>query len=204
MTNFIADYFLYFANPATILAFFIAGYCLSSRKYCVQFAALCSLDILVNTSLKGFFTSPLAGFMHHKGYVFPSGHTQFATVFYGYIAFFGLPEQLKKSQFIALNYLEERLIISSILIIGVGYGLIHYHYHNLEDVIAGFLVGLGLVFVYQLSLLRFCKTMPLILFITASLLLFINFLLYKDILDYVWTAYSALCILLLAQTLSRD
>ena len=198
MYNLIADSFLYFSQPTTIAAFLIAAYFISTNKnYSIQLAALCALGILVNVVLKGYFKVPLASFISHPGFAFPSGHTQFATVFYGYIAFFGLPNQIdnkKHTSFITRQDLNIRIIISSILICGIGFGLVHYHYHTIGEVIAGFVAGMALLFLYRYALLRFTKTFPYIILITASALLGITYILYTKLECYVWVAYFIACV----------
>jgi len=91
-----------------------------------------STGMLVNAGLKLFFKVPL---MPHlgPGYAFPSGHTQMTTIFFGWLA---------------INKLYPKKYFFIIVAL-VGYSIYAQHYHQPDEIVAGFITGLGVLMVFS-------------------------------------------------------
>ena len=122
-----------------ILALLMIIFVVVDRQIAYQTLLLVALCLIVNVALKVTFQVPLAASIGKKGFAFPSGHMQFSTVFYGWLAYQ-----------IANQWL--RLVIGLVLI-GVGYGLVAAGYHTVADVLGGAVVG-GLLVVGFAGLLK--------------------------------------------------
>jgi hypothetical protein len=140
MLNHLADFFLFFSHIWVIFGFVLLYLLWVSRAFFMQSLALLMIDMMVNVALKGTFKIPLNALLH-EGYAFPSGHMQVTTVFYGWLALH-VP-----------SWAFRALMLGVCL--GQGFGLIHYQYHNLEDVIGGFCVALLLIALYRWFLICF-------------------------------------------------
>lgn len=133
---------LAFANEQILLPIgigygFIEGFYRRQWKPIVWFLLLLAASVIMSESLKSFFKVPLI--FDHTRYGFPSGHTQFATVFYGWICY-----QLGLS---APRYLRAvyTAITISILTFAVT-AIVHCGYHTWFDIAGGFVSGSILLF----------------------------------------------------------
>lgn len=174
----IADFFLSFTHTIVVVPLIILGYFLINKKLFLQVVCLVAISMIINVALKTTFKIPVPPSLHKIGFAFPSGHTQFATALYGWLAF------------------NTRAVIWKIftvmLIIGIGYGLWYYHFHDIKDIVGGFLTGLVLIGLYHALLTYFPKkTVPLIL-ITATLFMIYNVWMYTKIPVHAWWAYLSL------------
>ena len=94
---------------------------------------------LLNTILKELFHRARPDIVHlvqAGGYSYPSGHAMVATAFYGvigYILWLNLRNRSKPSWYI--------VVITLVLIIGIGISRIYLGVHFASDVIAGYIVG---------------------------------------------------------------
>ncbi len=132
----LANFFLFFSHFECVIPIILLGLVFRPQVF-FQTACLVLIDIVVNVALKGTFKVPLSPILNKIGYAFPSGHMQFATVFYGWLAFnFSWP------------WLR---VIIFVLLFGIGCGLIHYDYHNFLDVTAGIIFGLLLIYLFYVS-----------------------------------------------------
>lgn len=179
LSDLVADVLLPFANFPVILWIGFIILLKFGLRYFLQTASLLSFNILVNAALKVAFKIPLSPYLHKVGYAFPSGHMQFATVFYIWLGL-QIPSKFYR-------------VITLILLPGVAVSMIHYGYHNLSEILAGFICGLLLVVIYQFVLYRFAKAVPWLLFSIGSILMIYNELRYQSIPHvYVWKAYGLL------------
>ena len=101
------------------------------------FIFLLILSIIVSETLKAAFKIPLI--FDSTRYGFPSGHTQFATIFYGWICY-----HLKAN---APPYLQAiYMIFAAIILAYATTSIIHYGYHTWFDIMGGFVSGGILLF----------------------------------------------------------
>lgn len=128
---------------------FIEGFYRKQWKPVVWFLLLLIISVIMGEVLKSIFKIPLI--FDPKRYGFPSGHTQFATVFYGWICY-----QLSQK---APHYL--RVIYTALTMIILAFGvtaIVHYGYHTWFDIAGGFVSGSILLFlIIQLSILTLSK-----------------------------------------------
>ena len=79
---------------------------------------------------------------HASGYSYPSGHTMVSTAYYAFIVYLlskNIKNKLLKTSFI---------LLSSILILIIGFSRIYLGVHYISDVIAGLLLGLSYLMIY--------------------------------------------------------
>lgn len=118
--------------PVGISYGFIEGFYRRQWKPIVWFLLLLVTSVVMGEVLKSIFKVPLI--FDHKRYGFPSGHTQFATVFYGWIY-----SQLSLA---APRYL--RIIYAALTMSILAYAvtaIVHYGYHTWFDIAGGFVSG---------------------------------------------------------------
>jgi undecaprenyl-diphosphatase len=176
--DYLANFFLFFSHITLILPLMILGFLKVSRRIFFQASCLCALDLVVNVALKGTFKIPLSPTLHKIGYAFPSGHMQLSVVFYGWLA----------SRFLFWPF---RVIVMMVLL-GIAFGLIHYDYHNVFDVVGGVFFGLALLCAFQYSLRHATIYTPWAWMIFASSLMLYNATQYAIIPVHAWHAYGAL------------
>ncbi len=95
--------------------------------------------MIFSLCLKSIWQEPLPAWMNSDTWAFPSGHMLITVTFYGWMAF-----ELRKLWF-------SMAIV--IIMLGVGWALVHFTYHTLRDVLASVGFG-GLTLVAYYFLLR--------------------------------------------------
>jgi len=119
----IARFFLLFSNDIkVILLVIIAGLCSNHSKVWGQALSLMLFAAVFNTLLKNYYAVPLADFIKEPGFAYPSGHMHTSTSLYGWV--------LLHSSLLWLRFAMLALII------GTGWGLVHFGYHVPIDVLA--------------------------------------------------------------------
>lgn len=186
MSDAIADFFLFFSHFEALLSILLLILLRKNKKLFFQTICISSFNIVLNVALKGTFKVPLNASLAKIGYAFPSGHMQLSSVFYLWLAL-----QID-SKFL-------RLIIAPLLL-GIASGLIHFNYHNLEDVLAGFVVGLLLIASYDFTLKKSALWAAILLLSLSSLLMIYNYLIYAMIPIHAIYAY---CVLLVCIFIER-
>ena len=141
--------------------------------------------MLINFALKITFQIPLAASLGKQGFAFPSGHMQTASVFYGWIAW-------------NVQSLLVRLLLI-VIILGVGYSLVHFAYHNYYDVLAAFLVAALLLWCYWRASKKEGKKIRLLTIITATSCLLYIFIQTSAIEPHLLLAFYALCGFVIAE-----
>lgn len=134
LLNYIANFFLLFSHPIFLIPIIIIGIYRYNRNIFIHTAFLLLISIIINKILKSWFAIPLSSVLNKEGYAFPSGHMQAAFIFYGWL-------------FINIRNGLLRFIFITILC-GIGFGLIHYGYHNYFDIIGAIGVGTIIQLIY--------------------------------------------------------
>lgn len=128
-------FFLLFSQWWLALTIALIGFALGKRWLCYHATCLVLFSMLVNVALKSTFQIPLSPSLNVSGFAFPSGHMQFATVFYGWLA---LQTKHRSLQALAIGILT-----------GVGASLVHFGYHSWFDVFGALFFGGILIVCYQ-------------------------------------------------------
>lgn len=186
LENTFFDIVLGFSHSLIFLLILLTGFVLINPRFFFQAACLVAFGIITNVALKGFFKVPLPT---HLGpyYAFPSGHMQSATILYVWLA-------------VHVRFLPWRLFVA-LLLPSIGAGLIYYHYHQLDEVIAGFIFGLIIIALYHYLLTYFKeKATWLLLLIASSLMMYSQFT-YTQIPPHAWPAFYTLISLLALEKL---
>jgi undecaprenyl-diphosphatase len=125
--DYLFQFSLFFANFAFLGPLLIVGtYCID-RKAFLNIMLMCFLSTFINAYLKSIWQIPLDPSLKKVGWAFPSGHTQF-----GVVLWLTLLYQIRK-WWIA--------VVTIILSIASYFGMIHFHYHNWYDILAGVFFG---------------------------------------------------------------
>lgn len=187
MTHLLADGFLLFSHLFFQITIVILGCLFINRTLFFQVIWLSAMSIILNVALKGSFQMPLSPALHKIGYAFPSGHMQQATVFYGWLALNASSRWLKG--------------LISLLLVGIGAALIHYGYHDMNDVLAGVFVALVILYcAHSLPYDNKAESLSRALawdsiaksILIASLLMLYSASLYLFIPLHAWIAYLTL------------
>lgn len=132
----LADIFLSFNKAWVVMPLIGIGYWAYRRALFSDVLFLVLLSMIVNAFLKCLFQVPLKPHLNQHGwYAFPSGHMQLSTVLYGRLWW-----EFRKTKW-AQAFL--------VLLMGMGWGMIWKNYHDLMDVAAGGLAGIGLLMAYS-------------------------------------------------------
>ncbi|WP_367607376.1 phosphatase PAP2 family protein [Legionella sp. W05-934-2] len=175
------DGLLHFSHPPMVLIIFILGWVYYDKPLFFYAACLSCMSILINVALKGTFKVPLPPELH-SGYAFPSGHMQFATVFYGWL-FYHIPNR-------AL-----RLAIP-LLLVCLSIGMMQHHYHTLTEILAGFVTGVLLIRLFLWTLKNYEQRIFAIFFVLSFFVMGYNFMIYPTIPPHTWYAWAMLAVLI--------
>lgn len=134
--------------PLGISYGFAEGFYRKQWKPVLWFIFLLISSAIISEVLKSFFKVPLI--CDPKRYGFPSGHTQFAVLFYGWICY---QLTLKVPQFLRIV----SILLTSAIIACAVMAMIHYGYHTWIDILGGLVSGSILLFI-AIRLTLFCRT----------------------------------------------
>jgi hypothetical protein len=143
----VARFFLLFSNDIkVVLLVIVAGLCSNQSKAWGQALSLMLFAAVFNTLLKNYYAVPLADFIKEPGFAYPSGHMHTATSLYGWALLHS-----------SLLWLRFSLLA---LIVGTGWGLVHFGYHVPVDVFAsvGFVLATFIACKLILNNSKFMKT----------------------------------------------
>ncbi|CDZ75981.1 PAP2 superfamily protein [Legionella massiliensis] len=189
MIDHLARIFLLFSSDLIIIPLVVIGLIWLNRETFYHATCLILFSMLVNVALKNTFQIPLSPALGKIGYAFPSGHMQFVTVLYAWLA-------LRVKNF----WLTMAIVI---VLIGVALSLIHFGYHNLYDVVAAVFFAVILIGLYYLADLRWQDSVPWLILLFASLLLIYIVLTSEQIAAHVWMAYYGLWGLISAEKIAN-
>lgn len=106
----------------------VFGLFTKKRNDILRLVPLVAISLFLNFALKQYFQKPLPDWMNTTNFAFPSGHMQSALVFLGWVYLH------------AKQWPRTRLLIPVILV-GIGWQMIHRGFHDIVDVLGGALVG---------------------------------------------------------------
>lgn len=133
----ICNFLLLFTREAILISVFLLGYFFYNRKVFFHAIVLVLLGLIVVAFIKQLFKIPLMSHLG-EGWSFPSGHMFTACTFWGFLAL-----ELRNKFF---------SILIIILLIGIGYSLIHFNYHLLIDVLAAVVFSFIFITFYRILL----------------------------------------------------
>ncbi|BBM81745.1 phosphatase PAP2 family protein [Candidatus Uabimicrobium amorphum] len=126
------------------LVFLSVSWVIAPRRFSIHFTFLLLFTVLVNTVLKEIFLRPRPFVLNPhlqlfaaEGYSFPSGHSQIAVVFWGYLAYY-----VRNKRFTIL-------CLALMLFIGISRTYLGVHYPT--DVLSGWFMGLVCLALYFAS-----------------------------------------------------
>lgn len=148
LQSFNSPFILYFNKVITSLGgayFFLIIlaiiWVVAPRRFSIHFTVLLLFAALVNTILKEIFMRPRPFVVHPElqlfaadGYSFPSGHSQIAVVFWGYIAY-----HVRDKRFTIL-------CVTLMFFIGTSRSYLGVHYPS--DILCGWFIGFVCLAVY--------------------------------------------------------
>lgn len=152
------------------LIFLSISWVVAPRKFSINFTFLLLICVLINTIAKEIFARPRPFILHPElqlfptnGYSFPSGHSQIAVVFWGYLAY--------------SIHNKKVWVISCCLMLCIGISRIYLGVHYPTDVFCGWIIGIVclLLFIYfqpkaQQFLLRFFNWIAMTIIIISILM----------------------------------
>jgi hypothetical protein len=125
--DYLARFFLSFSHLLPVVVLSIVGFLAINRRLFTEVLFLVLFTFIFNPWLKFLFHIPLAPELHIQGFAFPSGHMQFAWVFYGWLLWHTSDRRL------------QAILIA--VLVGISWGLVHFGYHNWFDI--GGALGFG-------------------------------------------------------------
>lgn len=130
----VSTFLLLFTQEQVIVPIFLLGYFFYDRKVFFQALVLALGSIALAAFLKHLFKVPL---MPHlgEGWAFPSGHMFVACTFWGFLGF-ELRNKFAKGGI-------------ALLLIGIGFSLIHSNFHTPMDVMAAVFFALIVLIFYR-------------------------------------------------------
>jgi len=170
----VARFFLGFSHFLLILPMLALGFIFLNKN--IFYHALCIMffSSIINIALKVTFQVPLAPFLNKTGFAFPSGHMQLAMVVYGWLALKTANSSL-------------RALISFVLL-GIGFGLVHFGYHTVFDVFGGVFFASLLITFYALMQYEHKKLLPWCLTSISSLAML--YIAWRSVIpSHTWVAY---------------
>lgn len=178
MLEHIVSFFLAFNHNIVIIPVIVLGYIWLDRGIFYHACCLILLSMLFNYALKITFQIPLNPMLGKPGFAFPSGHMQASWVLYGYLA-------------IKINQPLWRLLIA-VLLLGIGYSLVHRGFHNYFDVLGAMFFGTTLLALYGYALAKTKQYITTITLVSAGMLLLFAYVKMQRIEPHLWLAIYAL------------
>lgn len=183
---YIAWFFRLLTEHLGLVSTIVFGLILLDRKIFKYALYLFLTSILYSYALKYTFQIPLDPALQIKGFAFPSGHTVMRLPFYGLLAY-----HMK-------SYWHLNWILYSIIMLGNGYCLLFFGFHNYIDILAGYFFGslLLICYIYLMKQTDSFFFLTLVSFNTA-LMIYISFLAFPHFTQFIY--YCILMSLLFLQ-----
>ncbi len=172
-------FFLFFTSAFFIIPVSTLGYWFYRKEVFGKLIFLILFSIIFNLYLKSIWQEPRPAWLPGDSWAFPSGHMKFTLCFYGWLAF---------------EYRKKWLSVSAALImLGVGWALVHFRYHTPRDVLAS--VGFGgltlIAYYFFLKISFIKKNLPLAGLVLSPLTALFIYLIPKYF-SYVYEAQGQL------------
>lgn len=178
----VARFFLGFSNFWLILPMLACGFAFLNKPLFYHAYYIMFFSIIMNVALKATFQVPLNPTIHHAGFAFPSGHMQLATIVYGWLAFNSTNKYLRAC--------------ISIILVGVGFGLVHFNYHTITDVLGGVFFASLFITLYAWLKNKIPSILPWLLVMIATFAM--PYIAWQaNIPMHAWVAYCAVLALTL-------
>lgn len=210
MTDIIAHVFLALGNMAFIGPLLLIGFIRSNRRFFYELTCLMLFSIVINVALKGIFHIPLPKELGITGFAFPSGHMQIATVFYAYMILYGKTHLLKHAsdeKSGSENYREKIFLPLNLtlilLLVSIGWSLIHCGYHTIYDVIAAAITAFLLITGYRILLDNLTQWAPWILVTLATFTMIYSCIGYPQLPQHAWLAWYGLIGLIAMERINK-
>lgn len=190
-TDMLAYFFLFFSNVYMVVPLLILGFIWGPREVFRQAIHLLFFSMIVNVFLKSLFQVPLPPVLG-KGFAFPSGHMQSSATLYGFLfcqVVCYMSGSVRKVQ------LGAGL---TTLLLGIGWGLVHFDYHNWVDVSAACGVSAFLILFQHMALRKidFLKKRPQLIsfvFLCIAVPFMIDVAHRTWLPTHAWQAFYVLC-----------
>jgi len=160
--------FLYFSNHNLIALILILGFLTYDRKIFGFLIFVIIFNMVLNSYLKSIWQIPLNAEVGKIGWAFPSGHTQGATLFWGFLVIY-----YRRIWF---------TITASILLILSVTAIVHFKYHNWIDIIGGFSFAVIEIVIFYI-IKRILDKYNVKYYILGFLLTFIEILIYNILIS---------------------
>jgi len=178
----IALFFLGFSHWEFILPMLALGFVFLNKPLFYHAFFIMFFSILMNVALKATFQVPLNPTIHHAGFAFPSGHMQLATIVYGWLAFNNTNKFLRAC--------------ICLILVGVGFGLVHFNYHTTIDVLGGVFFSGLIIMLYDRIKNKYPNKLPWLLGALSTLA--VPYIAWQaSIPTHAWIAYCAVLALAL-------
>lgn len=141
MIDYIAQACLGFTHQSFLIPFIIVGYFIFSKQIFCKALFILLFSMVVNAYLKSLWQVPLPSALGKEGWAFPSGHMQTAFAFWGWLAW-------------EYNQILFRFFVT-FLLIGIGFSLVHFGYHDYYDIFGALGCGIISLSVYDILLRQF-------------------------------------------------
>ncbi|MBL0941480.1 MAG: phosphatase PAP2 family protein [Alphaproteobacteria bacterium] len=141
MIDFLAQACLWFTHQSFLIPFIIIGYFIFSKEIFCKAVFILLFSMVVNAYLKFLWQIPLPSGLGKEGWAFPSGHMQTAFAFWGWLAW-----EYKQILF---------RVFAIFLLIGIGFSLVHFGYHDYYDIFGALGCGIISLIVYDIFLRQF-------------------------------------------------
>lgn len=155
LINLVANCFLLLSNDYLLMIISLLLFVFSKEKDHSHLILLLLFSMIYKTILKDIFkcSTPLTSPSHNFG--FPSGHMNFATMFYLWIM---------------LTYQSKKLYLFGILsLILTGWSIVYSGFHNVLDIVLTPIFPVFFIAIYKTFLLKFEKIRILTIFMIAGL-----------------------------------
>lgn len=117
----------------------VLGLFTKKRHDILRLVPLVAISLFLNFALKQYFQKPLPDWMNTTNFAFPSGHTQSALVLWGWF-------------YLHAKHWPRLRALVPVILVGIGWQMIHRGFHDIIDVSGGALVGGVILTTYYYAL----------------------------------------------------
>ena len=151
-----ANYFLLLSNDYLLMTISLSLFIFSKQKDHTHLILMLLFSMIYKTILKDVFQSPALSTSPTLNFGFPSGHINFATIFYGWLI---------------ITYKSKKLFCLSLAaMILTGWGILHMGYHDKNDLLLTPIFAIILITIYKTFLLKLKKEKILMILMMIALI----------------------------------